>query len=258
MSLDVLTAIWRDPPCKGGDLLCLLAIADNADEFGFAWPSVKTIARKAAMGERGAQKCVQKLAASGLISITVGGGRNKTNAYQITTNGIGGNGKHQNPEQNTPSPSSGFNNINPEQSDINPEPAFAKPRTPVHPNSKEPSKEPSVVSKPIEVMVEILCSVPGVERPHAESLIAYRKSIKKPLTENAANLLAKTLWEISNAGGDPVEALGMIELRGWAAIQPDWYFNTKGKPNEPNRNNGQQPPNPAFEQALRLAGVSET
>ncbi len=73
MSLDVLTAIWKDPPCKAGDLLCLLAIADNADENGYSWPSISTIARKAAMSERGAQKCLKKLAKLGLISINPGG-----------------------------------------------------------------------------------------------------------------------------------------------------------------------------------------
>lgn len=144
MSLDVLTAIWRAPPCKGGDLLCLLAIADNADDKGYAWPSVSTIAKKAAMGERGAQKCIRNLAENGLLIVNSGGGRNKTNAYQITTNGIGEEHKHINPEQNTPPPGSPFSKINPEQDDINPEPPFAKPRTPVHPNSQEPSKEPPI------------------------------------------------------------------------------------------------------------------
>lgn len=98
MSLDVLTAVWRSPPCKGGELLCLLAIADNADDYGYAWPSVATIARKAAMSERGARKCLTKLVEAGLITIEVGGGRKKTNAYQITTNGIGSKVKHNNPE----------------------------------------------------------------------------------------------------------------------------------------------------------------
>lgn len=59
-----------DSPCKGGDLLCLLAIADNADDNGFAWPAVPTIARKAAMGERGAQKCIKKLTEAGATKRT--------------------------------------------------------------------------------------------------------------------------------------------------------------------------------------------
>ncbi|KZY51013.1 hypothetical protein A3734_06535 [Sulfitobacter sp. HI0054] len=237
MSLDVLTAIWRDPPCKGGDLLCLLAIADNADDTGFAWPSISTIAKKAAMGERGAQKCVKKLAEAGLISIDAGGGRNKTNAYQITTNGIGQNVEHKNPEQNTPNPGSPFTPINPEQTCINPEPAFAKPRTPVHPNSHEPSIEPSVVNKSARdidrSVLSILSEVQGVHADAAASFVAYRKRHKsKALTETGANRLATHLWEILDRGGDPTDALGMAEERGWASVQPDWYFNAKGQSNE--------------------------
>lgn len=133
MSLDVLTAIWRDPPCKGGDLLCLLAIADNADESGYAWPSVQTIARKAAMTERGAQKCLAKLVEAGLLRVEIGGGRGKSNAYQITTNGIGVEEEHKNPEQYSPNsvhPLAPQNpeqrDINPEQNDVNPEPQFTR------------------------------------------------------------------------------------------------------------------------------------
>lgn len=229
MSLDVLTAIWRDPPCKGGDLLCLLAIADNADDEGFAWPSVATIAKKAAMGERGAQKCIRKLAEMGLILIRSGGGRNKTNAYQITTNGVGEAHSHQNPEQNTPPPSSPFKGVNPEQSCINPEPAFAKPRTPVHPNSQEPSKEPSLKKERArDPVLEILCSVSGVTPDAATSFIAYRRGHKsKALTETAARRLASGLMEIYSAGDDPSDALGMAEERGWATVRPDWYQNSK-------------------------------
>lgn len=147
MSLDVLTAIWRAPPCKGGDLLCLLAIADNADERGFAWPSIKTIATKAAMSERGAQKCLAKLSDAGLLSVEIGGGRGKSNAYQITTNGISEHLKHNNPEQSSPNRVHPLETINPEQSDINPEQNDAKPRTPVHPNRKGTAKEPCVSAK---------------------------------------------------------------------------------------------------------------
>lgn len=175
MSLDVLTAIWRDPPCKGGDLLCLLAIADNADENGYAWPSVETIARKAAMGERGAQKCLKNLAQMGLIRIEVGGGRSKTNAYQITTNGIGPQDGHKNPEQNTVNGSSPFIAENPEQPCKNPEPPFAKPRTPVHLNSQEPSVEPS------ETDLSRKAKIPQIWQPCPE-MLAYARKVE--LTED--------------------------------------------------------------------------
>lgn len=164
MSLKVLTAIWENPPCGGGDLLCLLAIADNANDAGYAWPALATIARKAVMSERGVQKCIRKLEKSGLIRVDYGGGRHNSNRYMITTNGIGDDANHKKGEQDTTNyvhPSEGENpeqsgvnpeqntandgcegDENPEQRGRNPEQRGTKPRTPVHPNRKEPSLEP--------------------------------------------------------------------------------------------------------------------
>lgn len=231
MSLYVLTAIWRAPPCKGGDLLCLLAIADNADENGFAWPSIATIAKKAAMGERGARKCIQKLIATGLISVQPGGGRNKTNSYQITTNGIGHDAQHKKPEQNTGNRSSGFPQLNPEQDDTYPEPQFHKPGTGVQVNSQEPPNESSkkrTREKTPDPVSAILRGVPGVTSDAARSFMAYRRSHKsKALTQTAARRLSFGLMEIHSRGGDPSDALGLAEERGWSTVKPDWYENSK-------------------------------
>jgi uncharacterized protein YdaU (DUF1376 family) len=80
--------------------------------------------------------------------------------------------------------------------------------------------------------LEILCGVDGVKPAAAKSFIAYRRRHKsKELTETAANRLAKHLWEIFNSGGDPTDALGMAEERGWASVQTNWYFNSKGSQN---------------------------
>ena len=56
------------------------------------------------------------------------------------------------------------------------------------------------------------------------SFVAWRKRIKKPLTETAALRIAKTLAEINAAGGDATDALGMAEERGWQSIKSEWYF----------------------------------
>ncbi len=212
MSIGVLTEIWRKPPCKGGDLLCLLAIADNADDEGYAWPSMKSIARKAAMSERGAQKCVKKLSDMGLIRIDVGGGRNKTNGYQITTNGIGEDPEYTNPEQNTPNGGSPFTPINPEQTRINPEQSNAKPRTPVHPNHQEPSSEPSLPPKSPE---QILCEVvrPETARDFAE----HRKQLRKPLTVGAAERLVKRVADHP----DPDAVFDLSIENGWQGVFPE-------------------------------------
>ena len=58
----------------------------------------------------------------------------------------------------------------------------------------------------------------------AISFVAWRKKIKKPLTETAALRIAKTLAAIKAAGGDASDALGMAEERGWQSIKEEWYF----------------------------------
>lgn len=64
------------------------------------------------------------------------------------------------------------------------------------------------------------------------SFMAYRKRSKgKALTLTAAKRLANNLRAIVERGGDPDDALGMAEERVWLTVEPDWYFNAKGKTN---------------------------
>ena len=58
----------------------------------------------------------------------------------------------------------------------------------------------------------------------ASSFVAFRKQIKKPLTATAAGRLRGSLSQIKAQGGDPDDALGMAEERGWQSIKPEWYF----------------------------------
>ncbi len=57
--------------------------------------------------------------------------------------------------------------------------------------------------------------------------LAWRKATKKPLTERAAKMVAKTLAEIKAAGGCPDDALDTAMERGWQTIKADWYWRTK-------------------------------
>lgn len=58
----------------------------------------------------------------------------------------------------------------------------------------------------------------------SRSFITYRAQMKKPLTATGARRLASSLNRISAKGGDPDDALGMVEERGWQSIEPHWYF----------------------------------
>jgi hypothetical protein len=74
----------------------------------------------------------------------------------------------------------------------------------------------------IESPVDILAHHASTEA--VTSFCAWRKRIRKPLTETAAIRLAKTLAAINAAGGDADDALGMAEEHGWQTIKPEWYF----------------------------------
>lgn len=85
-----MTKIWDDGPEKQGHLLVMLALSDYANDAGECWPSIRSIAEKSRMTERGVQKIIRTLEAEGWLSIATGNGRHGCNQYKI------------NPERGTP------------------------------------------------------------------------------------------------------------------------------------------------------------
>jgi len=77
----------------------------------------------------------------------------------------------------------------------------------------------------LETPAEILCHAASADAVH--SFIAWRKATKKPLTERAAMMIAKTLREITGAQGDADEALDLAQEHGWQTIKTDWYWRIK-------------------------------
>lgn len=62
MSIKCMSRVWESARQKGASLLCLLAIADFADDNGFAWPAIATIAKKTRMSARHTSRILQALA----------------------------------------------------------------------------------------------------------------------------------------------------------------------------------------------------
>ena len=89
------------------------------------------------------------------------------------------------------------------------------------------------------------------------SFIAWRKATKKPLTERAAVLIAKSLREITADGGDADEALDLTQEHGWQTIKPQWYWRIKhGDGNQQHTAISDRRENrsdPALDQISRLA-----
>jgi len=74
MSIRVMSRVWKSSRAKGGELLVLLGIADHADDHGYAFPSVSTLAQKARLTVRQVQRVLKQLVARGELQIQKGKG----------------------------------------------------------------------------------------------------------------------------------------------------------------------------------------
>jgi hypothetical protein len=87
MSIKVMDYVWENSTQKGSNKLMLLAIADNANENGDAFPGVPRLAHKCSLSERQAQVVIQLLERAGELQVFEGVGAQTssgwTNLYRI-------------------------------------------------------------------------------------------------------------------------------------------------------------------------------
>lgn len=69
MSTVALSYVWKHCRYKGGAKVVLLALADNANDEGVAWPSVETLSEKAELTRRQTQRILDRLEADGVLII---------------------------------------------------------------------------------------------------------------------------------------------------------------------------------------------
>ncbi len=85
MSVKMMHIVWEHAPYAEGSLLVLLALADWANDEGESWPAMGTLAAKARLGERQAQRVLRGFEKDGIVTVRRGGGRSKQNVYRINT-----------------------------------------------------------------------------------------------------------------------------------------------------------------------------
>jgi hypothetical protein len=88
MSIRLMAQVWEDTRVDSqAELLVLLALADHARDDGLCWPRMRTIAKKARIEERSAQRIVRRLIEKGLIELVSKGGciegHNTPNRYRV-------------------------------------------------------------------------------------------------------------------------------------------------------------------------------
>jgi hypothetical protein len=83
MSIKVMSAVWEGSKQEGGGLLTLLAIADHADDDGYAYPGVDRLAGRARVTSRHVRRLLRILESSGELVIQPGAGPRGVNLYRV-------------------------------------------------------------------------------------------------------------------------------------------------------------------------------
>jgi hypothetical protein len=73
MSIEVMNLVWTQSEQKGSSLLLLLAIADNANNKGEAYPGIDYLSHKVRMSRRQTQRLVQELERTNELAVIWGG-----------------------------------------------------------------------------------------------------------------------------------------------------------------------------------------
>lgn len=85
MSYKITDSIWKTSRHEDSPLLLLLAIGDNANDAGEAWPGIDYLAAKIRKSDRQTQRLVQYLAAGDELAVEWGHGRKNTHYYHVLT-----------------------------------------------------------------------------------------------------------------------------------------------------------------------------
>jgi hypothetical protein len=238
MSIKVMSAVWEIEGIDSSECLVLMALADHADERGRCYPSIGRLAKRTKLSDRGVQKVIARLIEKGFVTVTPSAGQGGANIYTVTAtpelpaivvaDPVGArdidahlvNDVH--PERGSPRTTG---TTPPNDVRKTPERRSPKPSgTSIEPSEDIPARDPA----------DILCEI---ATPKAvKSFLGYRRKIRKPVSEVAAERIAKTLTSIANQGGSPDDALGMAEEKGWQSIKAEWYFKEAQNDQSPQQN----------------------
>lgn len=206
MSVKIMSAVFESETLGPTERLIMLSLADHADDAGRCYPSIARLRQRTGLSERAVQSNIRSLQAAGYITIIPGAGQGGSNVYIVRpTPAADAPPQQMHPRRKCTTP--------PQEVRQTPAADAPKPsRTIIEPSEDIPARDPA----------SILCDVAS---PRAvKSFLGYRRKIRKPVSEIAAERLAKILNQIASQGGSPDDALGLAEEKGWQSIKAEWYF----------------------------------
>ena len=221
--------MWSAMTVKAGSptaKLILLKLADNANDKGECWPSLKNIAEHCEVSQKTVITNIKKLEDLGYVKkINRFNDKGKTsNLYVITiTEGapVGGNSSSE------PCEKTSTTHVKKRK-----EPSENTSTTPCENTSTTPyekSSHESVSIEPVitESVIETIEREKIVSLESLNAFVSYRKKIKKPMTAHAVELLVAKLGGLRVDGHSPQELIYEAIMNGWQSVYPK----TNPKPN---------------------------
>lgn len=207
MSTIIMSQCWPIEGISPAQKAVLISLADQANDDGYCWPSVGTIAKRTCLSERAVQGAIKWLHEAGLLGASER--RGTSSVYQITP------ASYAPPQMLRPADAAprGAGNAPPPPQMLHPTPADAAPKPSMNRqlNHQEPKKRASAS------VFELPDWIP------ADTWAAFmetRQAKKAKSTDYALSLLVKDLERFKAAGHDPVAILNNSIKAGWSDVYP--------------------------------------
>lgn len=128
-----MTMVWERSEATSTHLLVMLAVADFADDDGFAWPSYERIGLKIRQSTRNAKRVVKQLLDTDELSLVQSGSRGQSNQYRIDIEKLASKEGPRLSHSDKPGNSQGDIQVNPGGHRMSPEPS-------IEPSQGQPSE----------------------------------------------------------------------------------------------------------------------
>lgn len=208
MSTILMSACWPLQGMSPAQKAVLISLADQANDDGYCWPSVGTIAKRTCLSERAVQGAIKWLVSAGLLSADERKGT--SSVYQITP------AAYAPPQEMRPA-------------DAAPRGADAAPQPPqmLHPTPADAAPKPSMNrqlnrKEPKDTRADATVFVLPDWIP-ADAWAAFmetRKTKKAKSTAYALGLIVKSLEAFKADGHDPLAILNASIKAGWSDVYP--------------------------------------
>ena len=205
MSTIIMSQCWPIEGISPAQKAVLISLADQANDDGYCWPSVGTIAKRTCLSDRAVQGAIKWLIAARLLRTSTRSGT--STVYQLTP------AAYAPPQEMRPADAAprGAGNAPPPPQLLHPTPADAAPKPSMNRqlNHQEPKTRASAS------VFELPDWIP------ADTWAAFmetRKAKKAKSTDYALSLIVKDLERFKAAGHDPVAVLNNSIKAGWSDV----------------------------------------